>query len=358
MASQKDYYKLLGVDESASADEIKKAFKKLAVQHHPDKKWGNKEKFQEINEAYQTLGDAGKKQQYDTYRKSWYGGDFNSYSSGAGGFWGGGFGWGGFDVDLWDIVWDIFGWFGGFGGGGSPRNRVRKGDDIKQSLTIDFKEAYLGTEKRIRYHRWKMADDVEQTQCSTCKGQGKVLQHAQTPFGVMQIQNTCPTCGGSGVIYTKDGKELHGDGMEKVTEELDIKVPAGINDGVYLKYGGRWNAGFHGGPEWDLFLKIIIKKSDVWERKEKDLYVKVPVTIFDLVLWGTVEVPHPEGSMEVKIPKGTQLTDLVKVNNKGFWATGVFSSRGEMYIVPQLHIPKKLSKEEEKLWDELKKKHK
>ena len=352
MSNKKDYYELLGVSKSASAEEIKKAFKKLAVQHHPDKKGWNKEKFQEINEAYQTLGDPQKRQQYDMYGQAGVGGGGFQW----GGFWG--FWGGGFDVDLWDLVWDMFGWFGGFGSGGSSRNRVRKGDDIKQTLTIDFKEAYLGTEKRIRYHRWKMADGIDQKTCTTCNGHGKVLQQAQTPFWVMQIQNTCPSCGGSGVIYTKNGKELDGDGMEKVTEELDVKVPAGIKDGVYLKYASRWNAGFHGGPEGDLFLKIIIKASPIWERKENDLYVKVDVSIFDLVLWGTVTVPHPEWDIEVKIPKGTQLTDLVKVNNKGYGDKAMFSSKWEMYIVPQLHIPKNLSKEEEKLWQELQKKQK
>lgn len=350
MDPKKNYYDILGVSESANADEIKKAFKKLAVQHHPDKKWGNKEKFQEINEAYQTLGDDQKRQQYDMYRKGWFSGDFNG---GFGGF--GGFGWGGFDVDLWDIVGDIFGGFGGFGGQWNAA-RKRRGEDIKQTMTIDFDDAYLGVTKRIKYHRRVLMQGVEQKDCSTCRGRWKVAQQAQTPFGVMQIQNTCPSCGGTGVTYTKDGKALDNDGLEKVTEELEVKVPAWIKDWVYMKYTGKGNAGFHGAVDGDLYIKILIKPSSVFERKGDDMYAKVSMSIFDLVLGGTCEINHPEGKLEVKIPKGTQITDLVKVSNKGFGEKGVFSSRGNLYIVPDVKIPKKLSKDEEKLWQELRSK--
>jgi len=345
---KKNYYDILWVSEDASQDEIKKAFKKLAMQHHPDKKGGNTEKFQEVNEANQVLGNEPKRQQYDAYRKWWFG---------AGWFGGTDFGWfsgwsqfGWFDFG--DVVGDIFGW--GFGGGWWA-NRPRKGDDIKQTLTITFEEAYLGTKKKVRYHRRVMAEGVTEETCPTCNGAGKVLQQAQTPFGVMQVQTTCRTCGGTGKIFKKDGKTLDWDGLERKTEDVEVNVPAGVKDGVYLKMTGQGNAGFGWWPMGDLYFKVQVKASDIYERKGDDLYTQVDMTIFDLVLGWEVTAPHPEWSMKIKVPKGTQLTDLIKVGNKWFGEGGVFKSKGSMYIVPKVHIPKKLSKEQSQLREELQK---
>lgn len=338
---KKNYYEILWVSEDASQEEIKKAFKKLAMQHHPDKKGWDKAKFQEVNEAHQVLGNESKRQQYDMYRKGggWFGGFWWADFGGFGGGW----------FDFGDVVGDIFGGWFGWGW----RSRVRKWEDIKQTLTITFEEAYLGTKKKIRYHRRVMAEGVTEETCSTCNGNGKVLQQAQTPFGVMQIQTNCPTCGWTGKTYKKDGKTLDGDGLERVTEDVEVNVPTWVKDWVYLKMSGRWNAGFGGGPMGDLYLKVSVKPSDVYERKGDDLYANVSMSIFDLVLWGEVTAPHPEGSFNVKIPKGTQLTDLIKVGNKGFGESWVFKSKGSMYIIPQVHIPKKLSKDQEKLRKQL-----
>jgi molecular chaperone DnaJ len=349
--SPKDYYAILGIDENASADEIKKAFKKLAVQHHPDKKGGNKEKFQEINEAYQVLNDPKKKQQYDMMRKAWFsgGGGFGgqgwfdfSWFSGGGGF-------GGFDIG--DLMGEVFG--AGFGGGWSKRARARKGDDISYTLPISFEEAYNGISKTLKIERRVMDDGVSSETCKTCNGSGSIVQQAQTPFGVMQVQNTCPTCNGSGKIFTKDGRPVSNDGLIKKSENLEVNVPAGIKDGVYLKFSNRGNAGLNGWPVGDLYIKIAIKANDYYERKGDDLYVHAQVSIFDLVLWGETTVKHPTGDITVKIPKGTQVTDLIKVSNKGYGDAGIFSSRGHMYMQLQVSIPKKLSKAQEKLRKEL-----
>ena len=198
---KKNYYEILGVSEDASPDEIKKAFRKLAMKLHPDKKWWNKEKFQEVNEANQVLGDAQKKQQYDTFKQWWFSG------GGFGGQWwfsgGADFG----DFDIGDLMWWIFGWWGWFGGG-QGRARPSKWEDIKYSMTISFDESYLGATKKIKFERRIQWDDIQEETCPTCNGSWKVAQQAQTPFGVMQVQQACPSCKGAGKIFKKNGKEV------------------------------------------------------------------------------------------------------------------------------------------------------
>lgn len=342
----KDYYQSLGISESANQDEIKKAFKKLAVQHHPDKGW-SKEKFQEINEANQVLGDEKKRQQYDMYRKS--GGGMGWFGWGGWGFGGfGGFG-GGVDIDLNDVM-DSF--FGGWGRrwGGWPR----PGEDIQVGLDISFEESYTGVSKTIQYARKVKAAGVSEEKCDTCKGRGMVNQTTQTVFGMMQVQNVCPTCGGAGATYTRDGKKISG-WLETTTEQLEVKVPAGIKHGVHIRYTGKGDNGVGNAGDGDLYIQINVKHSDKYKRHDNDLYVTVPVTVFDLVLGAEMTVAHPEGELKVKIPKGTQSNDKIRIAKKWFGDKGLFSSAGDMYIIPKLQIPKKLSAKEEKLWSELRK---
>ena len=341
---KKNYYEILGVSEDANPDEIKKAFRKLAMQHHPDKKGGNKEKFQEVNEANQVIGNAQKKQQYDAYRKWGFG---QGWFGGQGWFSGGDF----WDFDIGDLMgWIFGGWFGGQG-----RARPSKWEDIKYSMTITFDEAYLGAKKKIKFERRIQWDDIQEEACPTCNGSGKVTQQAQTPFGVMQVQQACPSCKGAGKIFKKNGKEVPNEWLERKSETLDVTIPSSIKDSVYLKFSSKGNAGLLGGPAWDLYIQINIKSSDIYERKWDDLYVTTPMTIFDLVLGGEVMIKHPEWDMKVKIPKGTQLDDLVKVWNKWFGEGWVFKSKGSLYIIPKVHIPRKLSKDETKLREDLKK---
>lgn len=348
---KKDYYDILWVNEDASVDEIKKAFKKLAVKNHPDKPDGNKEKFQAANEAHAVLSDEKKRQQYDMMRKWGFGGmwggwfDFGGFQAGQ---------WGGFDfggVDLWDLVGGIFGW-GGFGWGGWAR-KPRKWADIKHQIDITFEESYLGTEKTIAYTRKSVVQWATSETCSECNGQWVSIQQVQTPFGVMQTKNTCPKCGWVGKVYKKDWKELGEGWLETKRETLAVNIPAGIKDDVYIKYEGKGHDGPGGVPAGDLFIKIRILASANYERKDNDLYVKSEVTLFDLVLGGTVEVTHPEGKIKVKIPKGTQIGDLVKISGKWFGGSGIFGGKGNLFVDPQVHIPKRLSRKQEKLWKEL-----
>ncbi len=343
---KKDYYNILGVSENASQDEIKKAFKKAAVKHHPDKAWGDKKKFQEINEAYQVIGDEKKKSQYDAYRK---GGFDPSW------FWGGG-GFGGGNVDFWDfdigdLMGGIFG--GGFGWWGRKKS-TQGGEDIQLAIDISFEESYTGTTKKVSYSRMKKVAWAQEKTCDVCKGHGSVVQQIQTPFGVMQSQAACRNCGGSGKLYTKDGKLLSNGGLEKVKEIVEMKIPAGINPGAYMKFAGKGDesSAHHVG---DLYIQINVVRSKLYERKDDNLYVKTNVSLFDMVLWGEIMVDHPEGKLKIKIPKGTQIWDMVKISNKWFGAGGFLSKKGDLFVIPQVDIPKKLSKEQEKLWNELKK---
>lgn len=353
---KKNYYEILGVSEDASADEIKKAFRKAAVKHHPDR-GGDKAKFQEVNEAHTILWDSAKKQQYDAFRQwgfGWFGegGGFD-----FGGFWWQGwFGWWQVDFDIWDLLWGMFGggWFGWW-----QARRPRKWEDITNTIDITFEEAYLWVTKKAAYYRMQRTEWAEAKTCTECNGSGSVTRQAQTPFGVMQTQTICHKCAGGGKIYTKNGKELPENGLEKKKETIEVKIPAGAKDGVYIKYTGKGNAGFGDVPNGDLYIKVVVAKSkNNLERKWDNLYAKVDVTIFDLVLGGTVEINHPEGKLNVKIPKGTQIWDLIKVSGKGFGDSGMFHRKGDMYIDPQIYIPKRLTKEQEKLWTELQKKTK
>ncbi|HOG15156.1 MAG TPA: DnaJ C-terminal domain-containing protein [Candidatus Absconditabacterales bacterium] len=342
---KKNYYEILGVSEDATEDEIKKAFRKAAVKYHPDKAGGNKEKFQEVNEAHQILGDKQKRQQYDMFRKGGFGG------FGGGNF--GGFQTGGasFDFgDLGDIVGNIFGGgFGSFGGGGGPRS----GEDLKKKITITFDESYLGVTKKISYTRKRVVEGAEAKTCDMCSGRGRVTKQVQSPFGVMQSQSTCPTCGGSGQQYFKDGKKLENGGLEEVKEILEVKIPAGINHGAYLKYSNKGDDGQNGMPTGDLYIQINVSENPNYIRKGDHIYVNQEVTIYDLVLGGEYEILHPSGKIRIKIPKGTQLDEQIKISGKGFGSGGIFAKKGDLFVVPKLKIPKRLSKEQEVLWKKL-----
>jgi molecular chaperone DnaJ len=346
---KKNYYDILWVKEDASQEEIKKAFKKGAVKHHPDKAGGDKKKFQEINEAYQVIGDEKKKSQYDAYRSGGWG--FN-------GQWGFGWFWGGqWWVDFWDF--DIGDLMGGIFGGGFGwwwrRKTTQGGEDIQVAIDITFEESYLGITKKVAYNRMKKVVGAEEKRCETCNGHGSVAQHIQTPFGVMQSQWTCPACGGNGNTYTKNGKPLANGWLETVKETLEVKIPAAIKSGSYIKFSNKGNesTSHHVG---DFYIQINVANSRLYERKSDNLYTKANVSLFDMVLWWEISVDHPEGKLKIKVPKGTQVGDMIKISGKWFGTGGMFTKKGDLYVIPQVDIPKKLSKEQEKLWSELKNK--
>ncbi len=350
---KKNYYDILGVKEDASPEEIKKAFKKAAVKHHPDK-GGDKKKFQEMNEAYQTIGDEKKKSQYDSYRH----GGFSWWGGGWGGADFGWFGWGWGNVDFWDfdlgdLMWGIFG--GGFGWGWRKKTS-QGGEDVQVAIDISFEESYLWVTKKIAYSRFKRVTDAQEKKCDACHGHGSVVQQMQTPFGVMQSQVACRSCGGMGTTYWKDGRLLANGWLEKIKETLEIKIPAAINSWAYIKFADKGNESTWSHHVGDFYIQINVANSRLYERKSDNLYTKTHVSIYDMVLWWEITVDHPEWKLKIKIPKGTQIGDMVKISGKWFGTGGIFSRKGDLYIIPQVDIPKKLSKDQEKLWSELKSK--
>lgn len=348
---KKNYYDILWVGESATTDEIKKAFRKLAIKHHPDK-WWSKEKFQEINEAYWVLSDEKKRWQYDAFRKWWFTGWFGGWNwwFDFGNFWNfwwfGGWEW--VEFDIWDLLGWIFGW--GFGGWGT---KVRKWEDLKKIIEISFEDSYLWCEKKITYSRLRKVDWVTEEICSNCNGKWKVRQQVQTAFWVMQTAGACNVCKWIWKIYKKGWKVLDNGWLEEVKETIEIKIPAWIKEDAYIKYSGKWDAGIWEAPDGDLYLKIRIVPNNKYRREWDDLYVKAAVSVFDLVLWWEVEVPHPEWKLKIKVPKWTQVWDKIKISGRWFGEKWLFKNKWDMIVETDVSIPKKLSKEEEFLWKKL-----
>jgi len=353
----KDYYKILGVEKSASQDDIKKAFRKLAHKYHPDKETGNEEKFKEVNEAYQILGKPEKRKQYD---------QFGSTFDQQGGF-GGGMGWEDFmrqarsggaqgmnfgGIDLGEIFGEMFG--GGFGG----RQRGRKqGEDIQIDLQIDFKDAIFGIKKEIEllkvikcpHCEGNMAEpNTKIIQCSTCGGSGQVTRVQKTMLGAFQSRSVCPDCHGQGQKPEKPCSKCSGTGVVREKQKIEINIPAGINNGSTLRLAGHGNEAPYGGVPGDLYVNIQVKPEKDYERKGNDIYKTVPISIAQACLGDKIDVRTLDGEISLKIPSGTQPGTKFRIKGKG--APELQGSRqGDMYVVTDVKIPKRLSKKQKKL---------
>lgn len=348
MAEKRDYYEVLGVPKTASADEIKSAYRKLAKKYHPDLNPGDKsaeEKFKEVGEAYEMLSDADKRARYDQFGHA---GVDPNYGAG-GGF--GGFG----GVDLGDILGDIFG--GGFGGfGGSTRranpNAPRKGADVRVSVVLSFMEAVHGCKKTVSVDRQDVcsacggsgaAKGTSPETCSDCRGTGYVTVQKRTPFGVMQSTEPCARCGGRGKIIQSPCSKCHGTGKTTSTKRVEVTIPAGVDDDQLLRLTGLGDAGRNGGPAGDLIVILTVRPDAMFERDGFDVHVAVPITYSQAVLGAEVEVPTIDGKVQLTIPEGTQSGTPFRMRGKGIqYVNG--RGHGDELVTVVVEIPKKLTK--------------
>ena len=351
----KDYYATLGVEKNASADEIRRAYRKLAKQYHPDvnKEPGAEEKFKEINEAYDVLGDEQKKARYD---------QFGSADPNAG-FGGGGFGgFEGFTSQGFGGFEDIFGAFFGGGSRGRNSNQPRQGDDVEKALNITFDEAVHGCKKRIR-----LAADEECMQCGgtgaqsksdvktcdKCKGQGRVFIRQSTIFGTSTVQTACPDCGGKGKIITKKCPHCSGTGRVRTTKDIEINIPAGVQTGMTMRLDGKGPAGYNGGPNGDLYIKFVCGEHKEFKRDGLNIILEVPITFTQAALGDEIKVPTIDGEETLKIPAGTQTGTQFKMKGKGTKNPKGGLSRGDQIVFVKVVTPTSLSSDEKKLFEQL-----
>ena len=356
--NKKDYYEVLGVSKSATDEEIKRAFRKLAKQYHPDinKEPGAEEKFKEIGEAYAVLSDPNKRRQYDQFGHA----AFQNGGGASGGF--SGFDPG--DINLDDILNDLFGGaFGGFGFGGSrsrsgSSTRASRGKDIRVVLNLTFEEAAFGCEKDIKLDltaecsRCHDKGGFGEKTCRTCGGAGRVLEQQQTIFGYMQTQKTCPDCRGAGKTFETICDECRGKGVVDKTKTLTVTIPEGVDEGFQLRLSGKGNAGVNGGANGDVFIEFKIKEHPLFERDGADIYLEVPITITDAALGCKKEIPTLTGNVILDIKPGTQNYTKLKLKGKGIKTPNSFG-RGNMYAVVNIIIPTKLDRKQKSLLQDL-----
>ncbi|NMA65463.1 MAG: molecular chaperone DnaJ [Clostridiaceae bacterium] len=349
MAEKRDYYEVLGISKSASNDDIKKAYRKLAKKYHPDVNPGNKEaeaKFKEINEAYSVLSDEQKRANYDRFGHAAFDG---TGASGFGGF--EGFGFGGFE--------DIFETFMG-GGFGRSRNRAKgpvRGNDLRYSMEISFEEAAFGTEKEISVNRLQTCTTCTGTgakpgtspeTCKHCNGTGQVRYSQSTLFGQFVNVKTCDVCGGEGKIVRHACETCKGKGRVNKNSRLSIKVPAGINENQTISLEGQGEAGLRGGPSGDLYVTIHIKPHPVFKREGYDVVLDIPLSFTQLALGAEIEVPTIDGIEKFTVPEGTQSGTIFKLKGKGIKHLRS-NSRGDEYFRVNVVVPKKLSQKQKEL---------
>ena len=345
MAQEKrDYYEVLGVQKGAGDDEIKKAYRRLAKQYHPDLHPGDKEaeeKFKEVNEAYDVLRDADKRSRYDQFG---FAGVDPNFGGGAGG--GDPFG-GGFDVS--DIFDSFFG--GGFGGGRrSNPNAPRRGSDVETTVVISFEEAAKGCRKEITFQQIETCDECHGSgtaegsspkTCPQCGGSGQVRINQRTPFGMMQTSHACDRCNGKGKIIENPCKKCGGTGRIRRHHTVEINIPSGVDNDDILNVPGQGNAGINGGPAGDLHVYVSVRPHEIFERRGNDVWCEMPITFVQACLGAEVTVPTLDGKVQYTIHEGTQPGDVFKLKGKGISRGG--RPRGDQYVQVTMEVPKNLS---------------
>jgi molecular chaperone DnaJ len=356
MANKRDCYEVLGVERGASTDEIKKAYRKKALQFHPDRNPGNKEaedKFKEATEAYSILSDPENRTKYDQFGHA-------AFEQGAGGFGGGFQGFGGDFPGFEDVFGDLFSsFFGGAAGssGGGRRARGRAGNDLRYDLEISFEEAIFGAEKQIKLGRRTPCQTCEGSgaapgstpeRCNQCGGAGQVrLQQ-----GFFTIARTCHVCNGRGETIKARCADCSGSGSRLAESTLSVKIPAGIDNGQRLKLRGEGEPGSLGGPSGDLYVQIGVKPHPIFERQESELICEVPIAYTTAALGDEIEVPTLEGRVKMKIPAGTTSGKIFRLKNRGVQVIGS-NSRGDQHVRVVIKVPKKISEKHKKMLKEL-----
>lgn len=350
MADKRDYYEVLGVSKDVSSDDLKKAYRKLAKQYHPDMNPGDKTaetKFKEVNEAYEVLNDPAKRQRYDQFGHA---GVDPSYGGGGAGYGGGGFG--GFDVG--DIFESFFGGgFSGFGGSSRTRNPNGpiRGNDINVTLGLSFMEAAKGCKQQIQVQRLEKCDvcggsgaksGTTAETCTECGGTGQVKVSQRTPIGVIQTTRTCSKCSGKGKVIKEPCPDCRGMGRVRHTRTLEVSVPAGIDDGQTFVLRGQGDQGVNGGPSGDVNIMVTLRPDTLFERDGFDVWCDIPITFSQAVLGDEITVPTIDGKVKYTVPEGTQSGTVFRLRNKGIqYVNG--RGRGDQYVKVNIEVPRNLT---------------
>ncbi len=349
--AKRDYYEVIGVERNASEDEIKKAFRKLARQYHPDVNPGDKEaeeKFKEINEAYEILSDKEKRRRYDQFGHA--GNDPNGFG-GFGGFEGFG-GFGGADMGGFGDIFDMF-----FGGGGSRARGPEKGADLRLELELEFSEAVFGVEKDIEIMRTEECPTCDgsgakpgttPSKCGSCHGTGQIKITQQTAFGHFQTVKTCNECGGTGQIISSPCPECHAKGRVRKKRTLNVNIPAGVDNGSRIRLNGEGEPGRRGGPPGDLYIYLQVKPHEIFERQGVNIHLELPITFVQAALGAELEVPTLEGKASLKIPEGTQSHTVFRLKGQGVPRLRGLG-RGDLLVQVEIRTPQKLSEEQKEL---------
>ncbi len=347
--AKRDYYEVLGVTRTCTEQELKSAYRKLALQFHPDRNPNNpdaEDKFKEVSEAYAILADSDKRSVYDRFGHAGLGN-----SGGPTGFDASAF------QDFGDIFGEIFGFGDAFGGGGRRRSRSQRGADLREDLTIEFEEAVFGTETRVTVRRHEACEDCRgsgsapgkgASTCRSCAGRGQVRYQQ----GFFSIARTCPACQGSGSVITDPCAKCKGEGRILRQRTVDAKVPAGVEDGTRIRFSGGGEAGAFGGPAGDLYVVLHVKEHPFFEREGNDLHCVIPLSVTQASMGAEIRVPTMEGEHTLRIPDGTQPGTTFRIRNKGVPLLNGHG-KGDLYVEVRVQIPTKLNKRQKELLQEL-----
>lgn len=350
MSHKRDYYDILGVPRGAGDQELKSAYRKLALQHHPDRnpedQQAAEEKFKELSEAYSVLADPQKRAAYDRFghagvsNSGGYSPDFNSTIF----------------SDFSDIFGDLFG-FGDVFGRGGQRTRVKRGADLRYDLEIDFLEAATGLETKIKIPRWENCQACngrgakkgsEPVTCPACNGRGQI----RSTQGFFTIARTCPQCAGAGQTIREACPECGGDGRIRREKVLGLKIPAGVEDGMRLRVSGEGEAGYQGGPPGDLYVLIAVREHSFFERRGRDIYCTIPISMVQATLGTEIKVPLLKGQEKLRIPEGTQTGSVFRLRGKGFPSVDGHGP-GDLYVSIHVIVPKHLTREQRRTIESL-----